>query len=464
MERRKEVRFYNRKMETLPREELRALQFQKVKRLLEKVYYGNKFFRQHLDRAKVKPEDIKSLDDFINRVPFLTKQDLLKDQEENPPYGNRLCVPEEMVKQIHLTSGTSGMGQEVYCLTEADMTWGAEGFVYHFYAAGLTEGDISAHLWPIATMPGGLIALEALRLIRANPMLLHLFDSQTKLKMMKRFSPHHIFATPVYLTRLSHLCQEMGIEPKKDLPRLKGITLSTGPFPAHWAQKMEDFWGSTIHDVYGSSQIGTACAYSCHKGVIPEGKPGCYHLLEHMVLMEVLDRSTGRLVKYGEEGEPVFTTFDREASPLIRFKSNDRARLLPPETCDCSRTSDTWEMGTISRYDDMIKMKATNVWPSSVDDVIFSHEEADEYNGRVFIDDQGKERVEILLEFKKDVKNPELKRKTLEKIIRELKERTQVTMEVREVPYGTIERFEYKAIRWVDERMKGLERVKFVEK
>ncbi|HBF43777.1 MAG TPA: phenylacetate--CoA ligase, partial [Desulfobacteraceae bacterium] len=107
-------------------------------------------------------------------------------------------------------------------------------------------------------------------------------------------------------------------------------------------------------------------------------------------------------VRYGEWGEPVVTTFSRKAMPLIRFRSNDRVKLLPPGLCDCGRTSRAlWEVGTISRYDDMIKIKATNVWPQAVDKAVFSFGEIDEYNGRVFITDDGLEVAKISVEFKK---------------------------------------------------------------
>ena len=178
----------------------------------------------------------------------------------------------------------------------------------------------------------------------------------------------------------------------------------------------------------------------------------------------VLD-DTNEPVGFGEWGEPVVTTFSRAAMPLIRFRSNDRVKLLPPDLCDCGRTSRAlWEVGSVSRYDDMLKIKATNVWPQTVDEAIFSYDEIDEYNGRVFITDAGLEVARVSIEFKKIPLDDNTKADIIKKLHARIKELTQVTMQVEEVPFGTLQRFEYKARRWTDERIEGLERVKYLEK
>jgi phenylacetate-CoA ligase len=151
--------------------------------------------------------------------------------------------------------------------------------------------------------------------------------------------------------------------------------------------------------------------------------------------------------------------------PLIRFRSNDRVRLLPPGLCDCGRDSAAlWEVSTISRYDDMIKIKATNVWPQTVDEAVFSFNEIEEYNGRVYITEDGQEVAKLSIEFKKTALDERSKSIILEKLADKIKEMTYVTMRFEEVPHGTLPRFEYKARRWTDERVEGLERVKYIEK
>jgi phenylacetate-CoA ligase len=282
---------------------------------------------------------------------------------------------------------------------------------------------------------------------------------------MKRFDVHHILTTPAYLSRITSICLEQGLNPRETFSRLKGITLSTEPFPVAWALKMEDMWGTVIHDIFGSTQLNLNYAITCKYGAVPDGQFGAYHLADYFALVEVLDKDTDQPVAYGEWGEPVVTTFSRQAMPLVRFRSNDRVRLLPPDLCDCGRTSrGLWEVGTVSRYDDMIKIKATNIWPQTVDEAVFSFDEIEEYNGRVFIDKNGQEVARISLEFKKTALNEPAKETILSRLGAKIKEMTQVSMTLEEVPYGTLPRFEYKVRRWTDERIEGLERIKYIEK
>ena len=283
--------------------------------------------------------------------------------------------------------------------------------------------------------------------------------------MMKRFDVYHILTTPAYLSRITAICLEQGLAPRKTFPRLKGITLSTEPFPVAWALKMEDIWDTVVHDIYGSTQLNLNYAITCKYGAVPDGQFGSYHLADHFALVEVLDKETDNPVEYGEWGEPVVTTFSREAMPLIRFRSNDRVRVLPPDRCDCGRTSGAlWEVGTIARFDDMIKIKATNIWPQTVDEAVFSFDEIEEYSAKVFIDHDSQEVAEISLEFKKTTLEDADKAAVIRKLGEKIKAMTQVTMKLEEVPHGTLPRFEYKVRRWTDERIEGLERVKYIEK
>jgi phenylacetate-CoA ligase len=459
----KQNKYFIKKLETMPLKEVQALQYEKTRETLERAYSKCKFYRDLFDRAKVKPEDFKTLED-IARFPCIDKQALVDDQEANPPFGQRVCVPASKIRRVNVTSGTSGMGQEVHCHDEKAIWAANASTATHFAAIGLKKGDVSAVLYPLATMTGGMLSYEALRIFGATPLPLAVFNTNQRIDMMRRFNVHHILTTPAYLTRITTICMERGFDPKKAFPRLKGITVSTEPFSVSWALKMEEIWDTVLHDIYGSTQLNLNYAVTCKYGVVPDGQTGYYHLADYFALVEVLDRETDKPVRYGEWGEPVVTTFSREAMPLIRFRSNDRVRLLPPRLCECGRESLYWEAGTISRYDDMIKIKATNVWPQTVDEAVFSFAEIEEYNGSVYIDDNGAEIATVTVEFKQMALDDATKADILQKLGGKIKEMTYVTMRIEEVPHGTLPRFEYKARRWTDERIKGLERVKSIEK
>ncbi|MBW2341229.1 MAG: AMP-binding protein [Deltaproteobacteria bacterium] len=455
--------YFLKKLETMPIDEVRKLQFEKTKETLERAYSKSEFYREIFDRAKVKPEDFKKLED-IARFPFIDKQGLVRDQEANPPFGRRVCGPPSKIHRVNVTSGTSGMGQEVHCHDEKAIWAANASTASHFAAIGLNKGDVSAVLYPLGTMTGGMLSYEGLRIFGATPLPLAVFNTNQRIDMMRRFNVHHILTTPAHLARITNICMERGLDPRKGFPRLKGITLSTEPFSVSWALQMEEIWGTVIHDIYGSTQLNLNYAITCKYGVVPDGHFGYYHLADYFALVEVLDKETDKPVKYGDWGEPVVTTFSREAMPLIRFRSNDRVRLLPPILCGCGRESAAWEVGTVSRYDDMIKIKATNVWPQTVDEAVFSFGEIEEYNGRVFIAENGLEVAKVSVEFKKMALDDKTKATILKRLGDKIKEVTQVTMRVEEVPHGTLPRFEYKARRWTDERVEGLERVKYVEK
>lgn len=460
----KENHYFSKDLETMSLEVLERFQFEKTRKTLERAYTKSDFYRELFDKSKVKPEDFKCLED-ITRFPSIDKQDLVKDQEENPPFGRRVCVPPGEVRRVNVTSGTSGMGQEVHCHDEDAIYAANASTASHFVAIGLEKGDLSAVLYPLATMTGGMLSYEGLRLLGATPLPIAVFNTKQKIDLMKRFKVRHILTTPAYLAHITSLLTEQGREPEKEFPQLKGITLSTEPFPVSWALKMEELWGTVLHDIYGSSQLNLNYAITCKFGVVPDGQFGYYHLMDHYALVEVLNRETGEPVEYGEWGEPIITTFSRRAMPLIRFRSNDRVKLLPPGLCECGRTSRSlWEVGTVSRYDDMIKIKATNIWPQTVDEAVFSFDEIDEYKGRVYIAEGGREVAKVNIEFKKNSLDNQAKKDLLEKLSEKIKAATQVTMQVEEVPPGTLPRFEYKARRWSDERIEGLERVKYLAK
>lgn len=458
------TRLYHREVETQRPEARRRLQLRKLQGLLRRVYATSSFYRRRFDEAGVSPESIRSLDD-LRRLPLMDKQILLDDQLAAPPYGQRLCVNERELRQIHLTSGSTGMGQEVYAMTADDLRYAAEMWRYHYTAAGIEPGDVCIHLYPIGTGAAGLSAAWGYMDHGANSMLLGMFDASTKLRLAQRFQAHHLLASPAYLTRLSLLCGELGMAVPGDFPRLKVITIANESYPLTWIERMQQLWGGLpIHEVYGCTQAGTIIGYTCERGALADGNRGSLHVMDHNVLVEIVNPQTMEPVAYGDEGEPIITTLERQAVPLVRFRMSDKVRLLPPESCPCGRTTMIWEAGTVARYDDMIKMKMTNVWPQAVDEVMFLHPEVDEYNGRIYLDEAGREQVRVNVEFKAGRASAQQRAAILDEISHTLKAKTQVSMLLDEVPFGTVERFEFKARRWTDERKSGLERVKYIDK
>jgi len=445
-------------IEKLSRKELQAVQFAKLKDMLEKLYHTNEFYRHRFDTAGIKPDDINSLDEFRLKVPTLSKEDCLAEQAEFPPYGRRAGVPEKDVFQIQLTSGTSGKGQEVFVVTKDDAQTAARSWATWFTWAGMEKGDIVYNFFPMATGSAGLSLFDGLRYLETNTVLAAPYDVNTKLSYMARFKPHYMMSTPSYMMRLTVACKEKGIDPRKEMPRFKGILIAAEGYPVEWAERMEDFWGAQLHEMYGSTQYNGTLACTCENGVIKDGKRASLHVLEHFAYVEVNDPDTGQPVQYGEDGEVVLTTFSRIGSPVVRFTTQDRVKLLPPEYCDCGRPFIIWEPGTISRIDDMIKMKATNIWPHTVDELIFIYDEIEESHGTVFIDEQGREQVHVEIEFKEGVRQ-DTENQIIKSLAEAIKNKTDVSMKVMKVERGKIKRSEFKARRWTDDRKGGLQQI-----
>jgi phenylacetate-CoA ligase len=220
-------------------------------------------------------------------------------------------------------------------------------------------------------------------------------------------------------------------------------------YPVEWISRTEQHWGLELREVYGST--GGAYAVSCEKGLASDGHRGYLHNADWNVLLEVIDPETGQPVAEGEIGEAVITTLVRQASPLIRFRTGDRVRLLAHDGCLCGRQTAAIEAGTIGRLDDMLKLKGMNVWPSAVDEIVLGAESVEEYNATVGLDDRGYEYVHLDVVLSKAIPTAD-RAAHLSELKRRLRSATNVSMELREAEMDSMRTFEYKARRWQDKR------------
>jgi phenylacetate-CoA ligase len=451
-------RIYNPVTECMSREDLESLQWRKIKLLLERVYHKNEFYRSRFQKAGVTPEKINSVADFKKKIPFITKEDFLADQNEKPPYGKRLMVDQSHIAFTYLTSGTSGKGQEVHAATYREVTESASSWATCFHWAGIMPGDVGYYMLPLGLTAGPISMFMAFHNYGLQTFLVGNLEGEARLDMMKRFPPNFISTGPVYLRRLTNICKGIGVIPKRDFPTLKAIKLGTFGYETSWAHEMEEFWGCRLADSYASSQARSGLASTCENGVYRvDGSRGIMHFLEHKILFEVINPQTGETVADGEEGELIVTPLETEAMPIIRFKTNDKVLFMSHRSCSCGRPYNGIQVGTVSRYDSMIKIRGMNVWPEAVESLVFSYSEIDEYNGRVWVNEKGREDVRLLIEFKTDLQiAPERKKKILNQLKDQCKEKTNVSMDVVEAPPGTIERFVYKEKRWRDLRKEGM--------
>jgi phenylacetate-CoA ligase len=407
------------------------------------------FYRWFYARHDLRPDRLESIAEFRERVPTVTKADIVHFQRTTGAlnYDSRS-------RQLHLTSGTSGAGQEQHVRTQGDLAALGTGGAYEFLWAGLKPGDRVMLTMPYSqTMAGPYFqaACEAAGVVPINGFAA---TTEDRLAQLYRFECHGLVLTPSHLHRLTQVSQESGRRPSVDLASLHAIFLSGEPYGLEWAASMSHYWGARLYEGWGATQtLGVAMA-TCEAGSIKTGASGnlgrgVLHGLDHRCLIEILDPQTGRPVADGDTGEIVVTTFRTSGMPSIRFRMGDQVRRLADSTCDCGRPLSCYEAGTIGRLDDMIKVRGMNVWPSAVDEVVLSAAVAD-YTGRVFTDENGRESVELSVEPRAPVPDQAGFANELSAAVRK---RIGVSVQVKLLEPRSLQEVQFKARRWRDDRV-----------
>jgi phenylacetate-CoA ligase len=441
----------------LSRAELEGLQFARLKAQAERLWATNPFYRSLWQGAKVSPESLRRPDD-IRRFPTVRKADFVADQAEAPPFGRRLGVPVEEVRLTAMTSGTSGQGQEIYGRTEADLLQVGYRHWLPFELAGLKRGDLLVNCTPSGGVTaggwgppqgwrhGGLPAFHLGGVMSTEAKV----DFLRKLKGLKA-----IYSSTHYVYTLADACQRLGFDPKRELPELKCLVFAAEGYPPQWLERMQAFWGCPLYEAYGSTQcIGyTHAQAAASRDRTPSGRALMF-AIEWVNLYEILDPESGAPVGEGEEGELVLTNLDVEGSPVFRFRMGDRVRRFGPRANALGWPFEAIETGGIGRYDDMLKIRGNNVWPSAVDDAVRAFPEVAEYVGVVDVDERARTDVVLRVALASPLA-PERREALFAEIVQRVKARTNVLMRIEEVARAELPQFAYKTRRWTDRRKEG---------
>ena len=346
--------------ETLSRKEMEALQLEKLKETVYRVYDKVAPYRKKMDEAGVKPEDIKSLSD-LSKLPFVTKQDL----RDNYPFG-LFAVPKDELLRIHASSGTTGK-PTVVGYTKGDMDVWTECVSRIACAGGAKSTDVAQICFGYGMFTGALGLHYGLENIGATIIPSSTGNSEKQLMYMKDFGTTLLVATPSYALRLAEVAREIGIDPKTDLNVKIGLVGSELLTDA-MRDEMHKYWGEDmiITSNYGMSELmGPGVSGEC------EYLNGM-HINEDFFIPEIIDPETEEVLPAGEWGELVITCIKKEALPLIRYRTRDITRLMY-EPCECGRT--TCRMANLSgRSDDMLKIRGVNVFPGQIEEVVLSVE------------------------------------------------------------------------------------------
>jgi phenylacetate-CoA ligase len=372
------------------RAELERSRLAKARRLLSAAL-GNPFYGPRYAPAGLVPHRLESLEQW-RLLPLVEKADLLADQQAFPPFGRRLGVPPGDVRQVHLTSGTSGFGQEAFALAEPDLAVSGGTWQWPLAALGLRPGDPFATMYPLTFLTYGRTLLEGGRLAGVPVVSMAGSDTALAVTLMERLQPAAIGARPAFLTLVEEHLAERGVLPRDVLRNTKGL-LGSGLAPSA-VPAMEERWNSTLHEVYGSSQAGGIIATTAGAGAAPDGAPGIMYCLEDHFLVEMVDPLTLEPVTAGE-AEVVLTCLDRTASPVIRYRTRDRVTVVPPGVDDNRSPYLGIRVGTIGRYDDMLKIRGNNVWPQQLDEALLDHSGISDFRAEVTLDPRGVDVVTV---------------------------------------------------------------------
>jgi len=440
------TQYWNPLIETLPVERLRALQLKKFKRVLQWAYDNSPFYRRIYKEAGLEPGDIKTHED-IRRVPKVEKGMLREVQTREPfPYGDILAVPLREVTTYRQTSGTTGT--PVYHADSwQDMEWYSETWAYVLYAHGYRETDrvfipfgynIFVAFW------GAHFAAEK---IGCEVVPGGVLDTQARVLKMKELHCTAFMATPTYVLGMADTARrKLGIDVAKELS-IRRITCAGEPgacIPTT-KRRMEEAWGAKVYDHIGATESG-AWSYECLK------QPGGLHVNEAFFLVEIEDLETGEITDDPQKpGKMIITALDRSAKPCIRFDSKDVIRWSP-HRCDCGRTFRLTDGGVIGRADDITKVKGVLLAPTAIEEVVRSIPDlGDEYE--VLVTKKG-DIDDILLKVELVPGKEGEEKNVLDHLKDQLRLKTNLGYRIEVHPHGSLPRFELKAKRFKDLRMK----------
>ena len=431
------MKYWDEKFETMPEEEMKKFQLEHLKKTLKWVYEKVSFYRNKFDEKGVKPEDLNTLED-LSKFPFSVKTDL----RDNYPFG--LCaVPLTEVVRIHASSGTTGK-PITGPYTAKDLDQWTECMARSLYAHGVRSNDICQNSYGMGLFTGGLGFHQGATRIGAAVIPISSGQTERQIIIMKDFGTTVLFSTPTYALTIAERAEEMGVK-VRDLPLRVG-SFGAEPWTIEMRKEIEQRMGIKAMECYGLTEFGgPGTGFDC---IEQNG----LHLNEDHFIAEIIDPVTEQVLPVGTKGELVFTAIQREAMPLIRYRTRD-ITTLRREKCPCGRT--LLKMDKIyGRSDDMLIIGGVNVFPSQIESILLDIPEVEPQYVIIVRKKGYLDQLHVDVEAKKEVYDlgpPKISE--VEKMIEgKMRGIIGIGMKIRLVPPKSITRSEGKAKRIFDER------------
>ncbi len=423
--------------ECIDREELQQLQLERLESTLSRVYMNVPFYRKKFDEAGFNPDNLRTLED-LRKLPFTTKNDL----RENYPYG-LFAVPLREVVRVHASSGTTGMSTVVGYSRNDIKTW-SNLVARILTAGGITKDDVIQIAFNYGLFTGAFGLHYGAERIGASVIPISSGNTRRQIKIMQDFKTTALVGTPSYAMLIADTMMEMGIN--RNTLSLKYGLFGAEPWSDGMRKELESKLKIIATDNYGLSEVmGPGVAGECLE------RNGL-HIAEDHFLVELINPDTLQPVNPGEVGEMVITTLTKEAFPVVRYRTRDLTRLIP-EPCPCGRTMRRMSR-IFGRTDDMLIIRGVNVFPQQIETVLFEIEGVAPHY-QIIIDRKGAlDETTVLVEVSEQIFFDEMKKQSelKETIKRRLASELGISVEVKLVEKKTLERFEGKAKRVIDNR------------
>ncbi len=359
--------YYQKEIETMSREEMKKLQSEKLVKQVKHVYENVPYYRNLMDEKGVKPEDIKGIDD-LHKLPFLSKADL----RDAYPYG-LLAKPLEDCVRIHSTSGTTGR-RVVAFYTQNDVDLWEDCCARAIVAAGGSNKDVCQVAYGYGLFTGGAGLHGGSHKVGCLTLPMSSGNTERQIQFMEDLKATILCCTPSYAAYIGESLKEQGYKPE-DIPLKAGI-FGAEPWTEEMRRGIEETLGIKAYDIYGLTETsGPGVAFECSE------QTGM-HVNEDHFYAEIIDPDTGEVLPEGSKGELVFTSLDKEAFPLLRYRTRDIC-VLSREKCSCGRTLVKMAK-PMGRTDDMLIIRGVNVFPSQIETVLLK--EGYEPNYQIVVD------------------------------------------------------------------------------
>ena len=428
--------YFNPQLETLTREGIEALQLERLQATV-KHCMNSTFYKKRFEEMGLKPEDIKSLDD-VRKLPFTTKQDL----RDTYPFGIA-SVPLRKCVRLHSSSGTTG-NPTVILHTQKDLDEWANQVARNLWMVGLRPDDVFQNSSGYGMFTGGLgfqYGAEKLGMLTVPAAA---GNTLRQIKFIKDFGTTALHAVPSYVTRIYEVMQQTGVDPRKDT-KLRVLAIGAEPHSEEQRKRIEAMLGVKAYNSFGMSEMcGPGVGFECCE-------QNGLHFWEDYYIVEIVNPETLEPVPDGEIGELVLTTLQREAMPLLRYRTRDLTRVLG-RTCPCGRNHIRLDRMR-GRSDDMIVLRGVNIFPIQIEKILMQFPELANNYLITLTTDNDNDNMTVEVELDELFTDDYQRLLDLEKNIkRALKDEILLTPHIKLVAKGTLPVSEGKAVRVVDKR------------